>query len=89
MRLVRLLRSIREALPLLVLWACLLEGVVALLSMFIFPPLALGMVFLGLLTLAGAPLIRWALGKLETLALRLLVPPAMRDADHAGDGPTA
>ncbi|MCH2136539.1 MAG: hypothetical protein MK101_08150 [Phycisphaerales bacterium] len=82
MALARLLRSIREALPLLLMWACLLEGLIAMAAMFIFPPLALGMVFVGLLTLAMTPLARRSLYLAERSVYWLL---AHDPADEAAD----
>lgn len=76
MTLLRCIRWLRESIPFLVLALCIAEGVVAFLSMFTFPPLALAMVFVGLLTLAMAPLIRWMLGGMESALIRLLkLPP--------------
>ena len=56
----------------LVLAACIGEGLIAFLAMFAFPPLSLAMVFLGLLTLATAPPVGFALERMEALLAYLL-----------------
>jgi hypothetical protein len=71
MALVRLLAMIRMNLPYLLLGACILEGGIALLAMFTFPPLAIAMVFIGLFSLAVTPLIRWVLQGTEALLVRV------------------
>jgi len=76
MALLRCIRWLRANIPFLVLALCIAEGMLAFLSMFTFPPLALAMVFVGLLTLAMAPLLRWVLGGLESTLVRLLKLPS-------------
>jgi hypothetical protein len=76
MALLQCIQWLRTNIPFLVLALCIAEGVLAFLSMFTFPPLALAMVFVGLLTLAMAPLLGWLLGGLESTLVRLLkLPP--------------
>ena len=72
MTLVRLLALIRINLPYILLVACMIEGGIALLAMFTFPPLAIAMVFVGLLSLAVTPLLRQALAFTEGLLVRVL-----------------
>ena len=72
MRVLLLLRGMRSNLPMLVLAICICEGTIAFLAMFAFPPLSLLMVFLGLLTLAMAPLAGIALEQLAVLVAYLL-----------------
>ena len=72
MLLLRLIRWLRAHVPYIVLGLCILQGVIAFLSMFSFPPLALAMVFIGLLTLGAAPVVRWMLGGVDSALTRLL-----------------
>ena len=37
--------------PYILFWTCVLEGVIGLLSTFLFPPLAIAMIFIGLATI--------------------------------------
>lgn len=72
MQVLLLLRAVRSNLPMLVLAICIGEGAIAFLAMFAFPPLSLLMVFLGLLTLAMAPLGGFVLDQLAALVAYLL-----------------
>jgi hypothetical protein len=66
------LRAIRTNLPMLVMAMCIGEAAIAFFAMFVFPPLSLAMVFIGLLTLAIAPLVGRGLEQLANLVAYLL-----------------
>ena len=70
--LLRLVRWLRQHIPYLVLFLCIGEGILAFLCMFSFPPAALALVFIGLLTIAVAPLLGWMLGGLERVLMWVL-----------------
>ncbi|MCH2134116.1 MAG: hypothetical protein MK116_10240 [Phycisphaerales bacterium] len=74
----RLVHGLRVNFPFLLLGVLILEGVVALLSMFTFPPLALALVFVGLGTLALSIVARGMLAVADTSLARFLgieIPP--------------
>lgn len=72
MWLYRLIQAMRLNFPWWLMGILIIEGFFGLMLMFIFPPGALGMVFLGLLTLLLSGLIKSGLAAMERLVAGLL-----------------
>ena len=72
MWILRSLRSLQENFAFWLLGLLVAEGIIGLVMMFIFPPMSLAMVFLGLITLALAIVIKFLLGGCIEMLARLL-----------------
>ena len=69
--LLKAIRAVRSAVPYALLVILILEGFVAVGAVFTMPPVALLMVFVGLITLGAAALFRIVLSLLEAGILRV------------------
>jgi hypothetical protein len=76
MLLLKIIRGCREQLPFVVMAILICQGVLALASMFIMPPISLLMVFVGLATLGVAAVARIMLDACDSVLSRWLGVPA-------------
>ena len=87
MWLLRILLSIQENFGLWIIGILIAEGVFAFVTMFIFPPASIGMVFLGLLTLGLSIVAKALLGWSIILLCRILKVPPPTPPDSANTAP--